>query len=101
MSDSATPWTVTCQAPLSVEFSRQGYRSGLPCPFPGDFPSIGLATEEVSFFAYNYSGFIEHIFYESDNLCGSAHTVPASGQCSLISFFLYGRSFNYLDTQPV
>ena len=27
-----TIWTVTCQAPLSVGFSRQEYQSGLPCP---------------------------------------------------------------------
>ena len=33
-----TPWTVACQAPLSVEFSRQEYWSGLPCPPPGDLP---------------------------------------------------------------
>ena len=32
----ATPWTVACQAPLSMEFSRQEYWSGLPCPPPGD-----------------------------------------------------------------
>jgi len=25
MSDFATPWTVACQAPLSVEFSRHEY----------------------------------------------------------------------------
>ena len=25
-----TPWTITCQAPLSMEFSRQEYWSGLP-----------------------------------------------------------------------
>ena len=31
----ATPWTVTCQAPLSMEFSRQEYWGGLPCPPPG------------------------------------------------------------------
>ena len=30
----ATPWTVTCQAPLSMEFSRQEYQSGLPFPTP-------------------------------------------------------------------
>ena len=30
--------TVACQAPLSVEFSRQEYWSGLPCPPPGDLP---------------------------------------------------------------
>ena len=28
----ATPWTVACQAPLSMEFSRPEYRSGLPFP---------------------------------------------------------------------
>ena len=31
-----TPWTVACQAPLSIGFSRQEYWSGLPCPPPGD-----------------------------------------------------------------
>ena len=31
-------WTVACQAPLSMEFSRQEYWSGLPCPPPGDLP---------------------------------------------------------------
>ena len=29
VSDSASPWTVTHQAPLSMEFSRQEYSSGL------------------------------------------------------------------------
>ena len=32
---SATPWTVAHQALLSVEFSRQEYRSGLPLPTAG------------------------------------------------------------------
>ena len=32
------PWTITCQAPLSMGFSRQEYWSGLPCPPPGDLP---------------------------------------------------------------
>ena len=34
----ATPWTVACQAPLSMGFSRQEYWSGLPFPPPGDLP---------------------------------------------------------------
>ena len=34
----ATPWTVACQAPLSMGFYRQEYCSGLPFPFPGDLP---------------------------------------------------------------
>ena len=29
-----TPWTAACQAPLSMEFSRQEYWSGLPFPSP-------------------------------------------------------------------
>ena len=33
-----TLWTVVCQAPLSVGFSRQGYWSWLPCPSPGYLP---------------------------------------------------------------
>ena len=34
----ATPWTVAHQAPLSMRFSSQEYRSGLPFPSPGDLP---------------------------------------------------------------
>ena len=40
----ATPWTVACQAPLSVESSRQEYWSRLPCPPPGDLPNWGIET---------------------------------------------------------
>ena len=42
MSDSAIPWTVVHQAPLSMEFSRQEYWSGLPCPSPRDLPDPGI-----------------------------------------------------------
>ena len=34
-----TPWTAAHQAPLSMEFSRQRYWSGLPFPSPGDLPN--------------------------------------------------------------
>ena len=40
--DSAIPWTVAHQAPLSMEFFRQEYWSGLPFLSPGDLPSLGL-----------------------------------------------------------
>ena len=33
------PVDYTCQAPLSMEFSRQAHWSGLPCPPPGDLPN--------------------------------------------------------------
>ena len=35
------PWTVACQAPLSMEFSRQEYYSGKPFPSPGDLLDSG------------------------------------------------------------
>ena len=38
----ATPWTVALQAPLSMQFSRQEYWSGLPSPPPGDLPNPGI-----------------------------------------------------------
>ena len=37
-----TLWTVPCQAPLSMGFSRQEYWSGLPFPSPGDLPDPGI-----------------------------------------------------------
>ena len=42
-NSSATPWTVACQAPLSMEFSRQEYWSGLPFPSPGDRTHVSLS----------------------------------------------------------
>ena len=33
-----TPWTIACQAPLSMGFPKQEYWSGLPFPSPGDLP---------------------------------------------------------------
>ena len=37
-----TPWTIACQAPLSMGFSRQEYWSGLPFPSPGDLSNPGI-----------------------------------------------------------
>ena len=42
------PWTVAHQAPLSLEFPRQEYRSGLPFPSPGDLPNVGGGVEPRS-----------------------------------------------------
>ena len=37
-----TLWSVTCQAPLSIGFSRHEYWSGLPCLPPWDLPNLGI-----------------------------------------------------------
>ena len=43
MSDSfAAPWTVACQGPLSMGFSKQEYWSGLPFPSPEDLLDPGI-----------------------------------------------------------
>ena len=36
------PWTAARQAPLSMEFSRQEYWSGLPFHSPGNLPNPGI-----------------------------------------------------------
>ena len=48
-----TPWTIACQAPLSMEFSRQEYWSMLPFPTPGNLPNprikpISLASPALA-----------------------------------------------------
>ena len=48
MSDSATPWTVACQASLSIQFSRQEHWSGLPFPFPEDLPDPGIEPASLA-----------------------------------------------------
>jgi len=42
LSNSVIPWTVTHQASLSMEFSRQEYWSGVPFPSPGNLPDPGI-----------------------------------------------------------
>ena len=42
VSDSAIIWTVACQAPVSMGFSRKEYWSGLPLPPPGDLLDPGI-----------------------------------------------------------
>ena len=56
----ATLWTVACQPPLSMGFSRQEYWSGLPFPSPGDLPDPGIEPGHLSFrqilYLLNYEG---------------------------------------------
>ena len=42
VSNSETPWTIACQAPLSMEFSRWDYWGELPFPSPEDLPNPGI-----------------------------------------------------------
>ena len=42
-----TPWSVAQQAPLSMEFSRQEYWSGLTFPPPEDLPHPGFEPQSL------------------------------------------------------
>ena len=44
-----TPWTVACQAPLSMGFSREEYWSKLLCPPPGDHSDPGIIIKSSTF----------------------------------------------------
>ena len=44
-----TPWTVACQAPLSMGFSRQEYWNGLLFPSPGHLPDPGIKPGSPAF----------------------------------------------------
>ena len=48
MSDSAAPWTVARQAPLSIGFPRQEHWNGLPCPPPGDLVDPGIEPTSLA-----------------------------------------------------
>ena len=48
MSDCSIQWTVACQAPLSMGFSRLEYWSGLPFPSPGDLPKPGIESVSLT-----------------------------------------------------
>ena len=46
-----TSWTIAHQVPLSMEFSRQTYWSGLPFPPPGDLPNPGIKPKSSTLLA--------------------------------------------------
>ena len=49
-----TLWTVACQTPPSMEFSRQEYWNRLPCPPPRDLPDPGI--KPMSFISPDLAG---------------------------------------------
>ena len=44
----ATPWTIACQAPPCMGFSKQEHWSGLPFPSPVDLPDPGIKSGSPS-----------------------------------------------------
>ena len=63
----ATPWTVACQAPLSMGFSRQEYWNGLPCLLPGDLSDPVIKPTSLMFPALAGEFFITSAIWEALN----------------------------------
>ena len=42
------PWSIAFQALLYMEFFRQEYWSGVPCPLPGDLPNPGIEPASLT-----------------------------------------------------
>ena len=74
-----TPWMRACQAPLSMEFSKQGYWSGLPFPSTGDLPDPGIEPRSPALQA-------DALLSELQVWC-----VPKSGTCSFSEIKVTGR----------
>ena len=93
----ATPWTVVCQAPLSMGVFRQEFWRSLPFPSPGHPPNPGIkplslmsAALAGRFFTLHH---VENPFYTQQYIYVNPnlpiHSMPLSPpQCHM--FVLYG-----------
>ena len=74
-----TLWTMACQTPLSLGFSRQEYWSELPFPPPGHFPRPGIEPSSPALVVGFFFVFCFLFFFTTDppgkldcNLLGSS-----------------------------
>ena len=72
-----THWTVVCQAPLSMEFSRQEYGSGLPFPPLGSLPTPGIKLMSLGL-----------LHWQADSLVLSHQGSPLFQQLLVDSFWV-------------
>ena len=78
VADSATPWTVAPQAPLSMGFFMQEYWSGLPYSLPGIFPTQGSSLCLLFLFHWQV---IQNKGHGLSLLTGHAECERAVGNC--------------------
>ena len=89
VSNSATPWTVARQAPLSMGFSKQEHWSGLPCPPLGD-----LSDPEIEHTSLKFSALAGRFFTISTiwKAPWAPHTLPIQSTSYLKNMFLPDQS---------
>ena len=62
-----TLWTIACQTPLSIEFSRQEYWNGVPFPPPGNLSNPGIKPMSLTFPALAGGFFTTSATWEATN----------------------------------
>ena len=67
-----TPWTLARHTPLSMEFSRQEYWSGMPFPSPEDLPDSGVEPSSPALWADSLPS----------KLTGKPYHAPSLALCS-------------------
>ena len=91
----ATPWTIARQASLSMEYSRQEYWSGLPCPPPSFWPRIEAVSphwQADSFPLSNWgSPTVAFTYFQNISIPPNKTPCPLSNVCPFPteSFFLF------------
>ena len=83
--DSATPWTVAHQLPLSMGFPKQEYWSGLPFPSLGDLPDPGIEPRSLALVGRFFT--TEPPGKPPSSPLSPLYSVPSSSSC-----LFYGRS---------
>ena len=83
----ATLWSATYQAPLSMEFSRQGYCSRLPFTIPRDLPDPGIEPRSPAlaggFFG---SGSLSHLAPDPNPVRNNDSAPPLDSILCMVEF---------------
>ena len=85
-----TPCTVACPVPLSLEFPRQEYRSGLPFPSPGHLLNPGI---ECASFALKGRFF----FTEPPGMPKMFYTLHRNMKIKTWATLMWSSSFSFLS----
>ena len=86
----AIPWTITCQAPLPMGFSRQEYWSGLPFLPPEDIPHPAIEPLSLASLALARGFFTTRAIWE-DWHCSVCHFNLLTLMKQVIYFFLISQ----------
>ena len=92
-----TPWSIACQAPLSMGFFRQEYWSGLPCPPPGE----SFLPRDRTHISCIEGGFFtcwairEALLFGLTRWCGSKESICQCRRCKRCGFNPWVRKISW------